>query len=53
VDSVHAVDPGTLVHDGPASIAGQWSSPEPSLWPLKRSRPTAKGRGKGSGARGT
>jgi hypothetical protein len=43
----------TSVDGGPTSIAGWWSSPEPSLRPLWGSRPTAKGRGRGSGARGS
>jgi hypothetical protein len=41
---------GTLVHRGPASIVGQRSSSELDLRLLRGSRPTAKGRGGGSGA---
>jgi hypothetical protein len=53
MESVHGLwTTGTSVHDGLASIAGRWSSPEPGLWPLLSSRPTAKGQGMGSGAWG-
>jgi hypothetical protein len=38
---------GTPVHSGPASITGWCSTPEPGLWLLRGSRPTAKGRGGG------
>jgi hypothetical protein len=43
----------TSVHGGSTSIAGWWSSPEPVLQPLRGSRPMTKGRGRGSGARGS
>jgi hypothetical protein len=44
---------GASVHGRPAFIAGWWSSPEPSLRSLWGSRPTTKGQGRGSGARGS
>jgi hypothetical protein len=44
---------GTLVHRGPTSIVGRWSSSEFGLWPLRGSRPMTKGRRGGSGARET
>jgi hypothetical protein len=44
---------GTPVHHGLASIADRRSSFEIGLQPLWGSRPMTKGRGGGSGARGT
>jgi hypothetical protein len=41
------------VHHGQASIASRKSSLELSLRPFQGSRPMTKGRGGGSGARGT
>jgi hypothetical protein len=44
---------GTPLHHGPASIASRRNSLELNLWTFQGSRLMTKGRGAGSGARGT